>query len=507
MRAVIYARYSSDKQRAESVTAQIRFCQNYADNNNLQIVGIYKDEAISGKNSKTTKRLQYQKMLRDAKKGEFDTILIHKYDRVARSVQEHVNLAAKLSEYNIDIVAVDQDFGQSKEAKLMKVLMWALSEFYIDNLSDEVKKGHYENAVQGLHNGGYAPFGYDVIDKKYVINNLEAVYVRKMFDVCISGEKYNDLIEEMNKAGIKGKRGQPITYSSIYEILRNEKYTGVYLYTPTENKKRDNRRSKENSVRIEDAFPAIISKEIWEEVQKIMNTNKNNGCKAKHNYLASGLVVCECGANMHAFTTNRKKNGNTYSYSYYSCSAKCGSKNIKADMVDECIFNYLAELLTEDNKNVLEKTLAKYKDNINDIMACNKSAIKKDIADKQCQVDTMIKNLSASVLPANVVEQIGKNIEELNEQILCLKKELEIPQTFSKPQVLKYLDTVADLKNQPFENQQAAVKHFIEKVQINKNAVNITSTFSAFLGNNGCGGAISMFPKLFFGKFFYTNHN
>ncbi len=93
----------------------------------------------------------------------------------------------------------------------------------------------------------------------------------------------------------------------------------------------------------------------------------------------------------------------------------------------------------------------------------------------------MIKNLSTSVLPANVVEQIGKNIEELNEQILCLEKELDIPQTFSKPQLIKYLDAVLDLKNQPFETQQSAVRHFIEKVEINKNAVNITSTFSAFL--------------------------
>lgn len=97
----------------------------------------------------------------------------------------------------------------------IQVLTWALSEFYIDNLSDEVKKGHYENAVQALHYGGYAPFGYDVKDNKYIINELEAHYVRQMFNVCLSGNKYNNLIDEMNGAGIKGKRGQPITYSSV----------------------------------------------------------------------------------------------------------------------------------------------------------------------------------------------------------------------------------------------------------------------------------------------------
>lgn len=78
----------------------------------------------------------------------------------------------------MSLIATAQDFGTSNEAKIMRALMWSLSEYYLDNLSSEVKKGHKETALKGLHNGGVAPFGYDVVEQHYVINELEAAYVK-----------------------------------------------------------------------------------------------------------------------------------------------------------------------------------------------------------------------------------------------------------------------------------------------------------------------------------------
>lgn len=103
-------------------------------------------------------------MLKAAGRGEFDVILVHKFDRVARSLNEHVNLQARLNKWNVELVAVAQDFGGGAEAKIMKALMWSLSEYYLDNLAGEVRKGQKEIALQGKHNGGVPPFGYDVVD-------------------------------------------------------------------------------------------------------------------------------------------------------------------------------------------------------------------------------------------------------------------------------------------------------------------------------------------------------
>ncbi len=213
--AVIYARFSSDKQDEASIEAQVRACREYAAAKDFAILEVYADEAVSGKGSKTVSRKAYQRMLRDVDRGIFDTILIHKYDRAARNLGEHVNLEKRLKDKQVELIAVAQDFGTSAEAKIMRTLMWSLSEYYIENLSAEVRKGQRETALKGLHNGGYAPFGYDVVNRQYVVNELEAGYARKIFNAAANREGFTAIIQEMANAGITGKRGKPIKYTQI----------------------------------------------------------------------------------------------------------------------------------------------------------------------------------------------------------------------------------------------------------------------------------------------------
>ena len=119
----------------------------------------------------------------------------------------------------------------------MKALMWSMSEYYSDNLANETKKGHRETALKGLHNGGVAPFGYDVVDQKYVINDLEAAYVKKMFECAIDRKGFKALIEEMKAQGIKGKRGKELKYRRFmkYYGMRN---TAGFTFIRQRRKKR-----------------------------------------------------------------------------------------------------------------------------------------------------------------------------------------------------------------------------------------------------------------------------
>ena len=352
--AAIYARFSSDKQTEDSIEAQLRACREYAAAHSLRIVDIYTDEAISGKGSKTASRRQYQRLLRDCEKSLFEVILIHKYDRIARNLGEHVNLEKRLSDKGITLIATAQDFGNTKEAKIMRALMWSLSElseYYIDNLAEKTRKGLREKALKGLHTGGYAPFGYDIADGKYIINELEAMYVRRIFGAALHREGFTALIEEMERAGIRGKRGKLLKYPQIYEILRNEKYTGIYLYSPIEEKDRSKWRAKPNAIKIENALPEIISKAQFTEVQRIMDGRKQTGRKA--NYLCSGLVYCECGAKMHGMTSKRKG----HEYRYYTCSKHCGAPVVRADEVEQAAYRYLYTLLSEENQTRIADAL------------------------------------------------------------------------------------------------------------------------------------------------------
>ena len=476
--AVIYARYSSDKQTEDSIEAQVRACREYAAAKGYNIVDVYADEAISGKGSRTAARAKYQKMLRDCRKGTFNTILIHKYDRIARNLGEHVNLTSKLSEMGIILIATAQDFGTSNEAKIMRTLMWSLSEYYIDNLANETRKGLKENALKAQHNGGYAPFGYDVVNKQYVINDLEASYVRRIFNAALNREGFSDIITELSERGITGKRGKPIKYTQIYEMLRNEKYTGVYVYSTEEEHNRADRRTKPNAIRIENALPVIIDRAQFDEVQKIMNERKQTGKKA--NYLCSGLVYCECGAKMHGMKSKRK--GHTYYY--YYCSKRCGAPVVRMSEVDETAKKYLYTLLSEENQQRITTALREYKGAEKERIADFNAILKKKIDEKQKQYDTLMGNLASGVLPAEVVADIGVEMKTLKEEIECLKA-TEPPKDYTVEQIKMWLQS---LKDNPDET---AIRLLIKRIDIkNKTEINIQSTLNSVLCETGCGSWI-----------------
>ena len=477
--AVIYARYSSDKQDEASIDAQVRACMEYAKGKGLTVLEVYADEAISGKGSKTASRKAYQKMLRDVDRGTFSTILIHKYDRVARNLGEHVNLEKRLKDNRVELIAVAQDFGISAEAKIMRTLMWSLSEYYIDNLSSEVRKGQRETALKGLHNGGCAPFGYDVVNKRYVINELEAGYVRKIFDAAANREGFTAIIQELADAGITGKRGKPIKYTQIYEMLRNEKYTGVYTFSPQEEERREDRRNKPNAIRIENALPQIISRAQFMEVQRIMTERKQTGKKA--GYLCSGLVYCECGAKMHGMRTTRK--GHVY-YRYY-CSQKCGAHVVHMDEVDDAAVEYLHKLLSPENQDKIAAALRKYQAGEQDRVADFNRALQRRISEKQGEYDALMKNLSTGALPAAVVADIGEQMQAIKAEIKQLQATTP-PTDFTVDQIKAWLDALKASAD------EKAVHLLIERIDVvqkeTKTDFNMESTLKSVLGNIGCGG-------------------
>lgn len=483
-RAVIYARFSSDKQTEASIDAQVRACREYAARNGLVVSEVYTDEAISGKGSKTTSRAGYQRLLRDAKRGDFSVILIHKYDRIARNVAEHVSLECRLTEWGVRLVAVAQDFGQNGEGKLMRTMMWALSEYYIDNLGAEVTKGLTETAHKGLHTGGVAPFGYDIVDQHYIINELEAPWVRRMYQCALDGTGLTDLLAEMEAAGVRGRRGAPMRYTQVYEILRSERYAGVYLYSPHEEERRADRRTKPNAIRIEDGIPAIVTKEAFDQVQEIMRSRRHTG--AKGDYLCSRLVYCgACGAKMHA-STPRKKG---HAYAIYTCSDKCGIGSVRADLVDEAAKAYLKELLTDENQQEIEKALRQYIRTEKDRVKEHNSTIAKQTEVKQRQIDALVNNLASGALPPEVVKDIGDKISALKQEMEVLATS-EPPRDFTTEQIIAWLRSIREAPD------QTAVRLLIERIEVRKDKEKATtefeviSTLNSVVGKSGCGGRI-----------------
>lgn len=466
--AIVYARYSTDLQTENSIDAQLRACREYADAHNIIITGEYADRAISGT---TDRRPEFQRAIAEAK----DIFLVHKYDRFARDRYDHAIYGKVLKDKGVKLIAAAEDFGEGKNAVLLTGITQVLSEYYIANLREETKKGQRERALHGLWNGGVPPFGYDIKDGKLAINEAEAFWVKKIFDAALAGEGYSQILRELEAAGVRGKRGRVIKYTQIYEMLRNEKYTGAFMYCVDEESDRDKRRLKENCIRIENAHPAYITKAQFEKLQKMLASHKTGKKNSRRSYMLSGLVKCSCGAPMHANTSSSK--GHTYSR--YVCSAGCGARSVLEAEVNEAVYAYLKQLLSPQTRQALNEAISRKMNDVEETQS-----IGRVICDKETQIYRLIENMSSGILPQDALEAIGKRITELRNEIAQLKK------PFPKKIITDYLCSVADIKKQPPEKRRQLIKRYISCATISETKIEIQSTFDEFVGEIGCGGRI-----------------
>ena len=193
-KAVMYARYSSDNQRDESVEAQIRAMTKYCQDNEIAIVGEYIDRARS---ATTDDRPEFQRMIADSKQGTFNIVLVHKSDRFSRNRRDSLNYKSILKCNNVTVVSVLENFDDSPESVIMESLIEGMAEYYSKNLAREVMKGLNENALKCKSNGGRPPFGFKVNKETqiYEIVEEEARAVRFMFESISQGKSYDYIIK------------------------------------------------------------------------------------------------------------------------------------------------------------------------------------------------------------------------------------------------------------------------------------------------------------------------
>lgn len=484
-RAAIYARYSSDNQREESISAQIYECEQYAKKNELIIVNVYTDEAKSGTSDD---RPGFQKMIDDAEKNLFDVLLVHKLDRFARDRYDSVIYKRALRNQDISLISVTQPLDDSPESIILESLLEGMDEYYSRNLARESMKGLKENARNCLFNGGRPPLGYDIDPetKKYIINESEAFLVQKIFELYDQGLGYDKIITYLNGTGCKTKFNRPFSKTSLSSILKNEKYIGVYVFNRTagrKNGKRNNNKSKPESeiIRIPDGVPRIIDQDLWDRVQAKLKARKHPAnrarLKAKVNYLLSGKIFCgKCGSPM---VGNTCRNGKVYSY--YECNLndrqrQCNAKRIRKEQIElivlskieEEIFSNIPLLLENLNKMAAEK---------NNSFGKELNFLQKEISSTQKKLTNILQAIEDGAYSKLLFEQLTKHEErlsELNNQIDTLntrKKSVIISE-----EMLTELICVAKEKlysNNDDQATKALIQQFVDKVIITENQAEI----------------------------------
>lgn len=429
---VIYARYSSHSQRDESIEGQVREDLEWATRNNVIVLGVYIDRALTGREA--DKRDSFQAMIRDAAKRHFQYVICWKVDRFARNRYDAATYKARLKKYNIRVVYARENIPDGPEGILLESLLEGQAEYYSASLSENVRRGHHDNALECKSNGGSLPLGYRLgEDKRFKIHPDEAVIVRKIFELYANGQTYKQIQDYLNSHGYKTSQGKLFNKSSFPRILQNKRYIGIYQY---------------QDIIKEGGMPAIIDKELFNAVQNKLDKNaKARGHKrGKVDYLLTTKIFCGlCGRPMIG-ESGTSQTGEKYHY--YACTGRkrhkdCGKTAVHKDWIEDLVVHETIRLILRDDViQEIADNLMEYQTKEQDTTALR--ALQAQLAN----VEKSIKNLLAAIEQGIFTASTKDRMEELEDERTRIKagiaeENISHP-LLSRQQIVFYLSQYRD---------------------------------------------------------------
>lgn len=390
--AIIYARYSSERQTEQSIEGQLRTCYEFAEQEGITVTGEYIDRAISGT---TDHRPQFQRLIADAKNLGIDYVIVYKLDRFARNRYDSAIYKAKLKQYGIRLLSAMEKITDSPEGIIMEGLLEAMNEYYSAELSQKIRRGMRENVIKGKSTGGNVALGYRVgADKHFEVVEEQAAIVRKIFKMYAQGSTFAEIIADLNSSGLKTSRGNAFNKNSIGRILTNERYIGKYAVKGVDEVAE---------------CPRIIDDELFNTVQKKLDAAQTkHRHRNSHEYILSGVLHCGCCGERMTGTSGTSKRGNRYYY--YQCSGKCRSR-VNAQNLESAVLNTIDKYLQSDKmKSVAKIAFDEYQRQILDNSELD--AVQKEIK----RVDKQLSNAVKAVLDGFQSETIKNTISELEAQ-------------------------------------------------------------------------------------------
>ena len=358
-----------------SLDAQKARMKAYADFNGYQIVGEYEDAGKSGKSIEG--RASFCKMMDDIKSGKdgVSYVLVFKLSRFGRNAADVLSTLQVMQDFGVNLICVEDSIDSSKDAgKLMISVLSAVAEIERENIRVQTMEGRIQKAREGRWNGGFAPYGYRLVDGVLQINEDEAPAIRTIFEQYVNTDTgANGLSKYLETHGFQKlarQNGTSPLFSAtlIRAILKNPVYCGKIAFGRRKLEKIHGTRNEyhqvpqENYLLVDGLHEGIVSEELWNAAQvKLLAQSKRyepvNRSKTEQAHLLSALVKCPvCGAGMYSNKcTKRKKDGTPYkSFSYYSCKhrkmqrgQKCDfNKQIQEEVLDNAVVEVIIKLVS-----------------------------------------------------------------------------------------------------------------------------------------------------------------
>lgn len=403
--AVIYARYSSDKQTEQSIEGQLHVCREYALKNDIVIVDTYIDRAMTGKNDR---REDFQRMLRDSQKKLWDYVLVYKLDRFSRNKYETAIHKKTLRDNGIRLLSATENIPESPEGIILESLLEGMAEYYSAELAQKVSRGMHESKVKGNFCGGVVLYGYRVENKKVFIHETEAPIVQRIFTQYASGRTITQIADELNAQGIRC-HDRPFRFNSIYRILRNERYTGVFhaggeVFTNT--------------------YAPIIDTDLYTQVNTLINNNRRGRTAEDCDYLLRGKVRCGyCGSPING-ESGTSKSGKVCHY--YKCHArkktkKCHKKTVRKEHLEDLVLSVIEQLFSDKHLQAMyaDRIVESYEEERRKSTVLNR--LNEDLNGVNAAIDNLLKALEAGI----ITESTQKRLQELETRKADLSVKIE----------------------------------------------------------------------------------
>ena len=404
MNAVIYARYSSDSQREESIEGQLRECREYAERNNMTIVGTYIDRALS---AKTADRPEFQHMIKDSAKELFEIVLVWKLDRFSRDRYDSAHYKHILKKNGVKVISAKEHISEGPEGIILEAMLEGYAEFYSAELSEKIHRGQKENALKGKNNGGGVPLGY-LLDKKaqkLVIDPVTAPLVVEIFEKYADGKSVRSIVEDFNTRGLKTKKGQPFNINSFSSLLKNRKYIGEYRY---------------QDVVIEGGVPAIVPEDLFNRVQERMEKNRHAPAmaKAKEDYLLTTKLFCGKCERMMVGESGKSHTGAMHYY--YKCSGAkrlkdCDKKAVRKDWIERVVVRLTMQRVMDEEKinRLIDAILV-----MQEQEDTTTPALRSQLAETESSIGNILKAIEQGIFTPSTKQRLDE-LEARKEEILA----------------------------------------------------------------------------------------
>lgn len=450
-RAVVYARYSSHNQREASIEQQIKWCMEYAERKGYTIIEIYSDKAISGK---TDNRPQFQKMMRDSRKGLFDYVIAWKSNRMGRNMLQAMMNTTKLAEEGVKCLYTEESFDDTAAGRFALRNMMNVNQFYSENLAEDVRRGMMDNAEKCMVNGRLA-FGFRKgKDGKYEVIEEEAAIVREIFQRILEDWQQVDIINDLNARGIKTHSGGTWKPQSFNTLLQNEQYIGVYKFS---------------SVRIEGGIPAILDKKTFEEVRrKLANKKHPRGRKRDvEEYLLTGKLFCGLCKHPMVGISGTSRTGTKHYY--YACQGKrqglCDKKNVQKEVIESAVIQTVCNLIMDDETiNWIVAGYQSFAESLRQESAL--ASMEQELAEVNKSLGNVMKAIEEGIITSTTKERMVELEEQRHDLELSIRIEKDALEELTDDDIRYTIERYrnAHLKNREYHKE--LIRLFIKAVYV-----------------------------------------